>query len=69
MEADYPILADPSKDTAKAYGVLGTFGVANRWTFYVGVDGKIQYIEKSVKVATAGPDVAAKLADLKVAKR
>lgn len=69
VEADYPILADPGKDTAKAYGVLGTFGVANRWTFYIGVDGRIQYIEKSVKVATAGPDVAAKLADLKVAKR
>jgi len=49
--------------------VLGAFGVANRWTFYIGVDGKIQYIEKSVKVSTAGPDVAARLADLKVAKR
>jgi len=69
VEADYPILADPSKDTANQYGVLGTFGVANRWTFYIGVDGKIQYIEKSVKVSTAGPDVAAKLAELKVAKR
>lgn len=69
MEADYPILADPSKDIANKYGVLGTFGVANRWTFYIGVDGKIQYIEKSVKVSTAGPDVAAKLAELKVAKR
>lgn len=69
MEADYPILADPSKDIANQYGVLGTFGVANRWTFYIGVDGKIQYIEKSVKVSTAGPDVAAKLAELKVAKR
>lgn len=69
VEADYPILADPGKDTAKAYGVLGSFGVANRWTFYVGIDGKIQYIEKSVKVATAGPDVAARLAALNVAKR
>lgn len=49
--------------------MLGSFGVANRWTFYIGVDGKIQYIEKSVKVATAGPDVAAKLGELKVAKR
>ncbi len=48
--------------------MLGSFGVANRWTFYIGVDGKIQYIEKSVKVSTAGPDVAAKLADLKVAR-
>ena len=69
VEADYPILGDPTKATATAYGVLGSFGVANRWTFYVGIDGKILHIEKSVKVSTAGPDVAAKLADLKVAKR
>lgn len=69
MEADYPILADPAKDTAKAYGVLGMAGVASRWTFYVGIDGKILHIEKSVKVSTAGPDVAAKLAELKIAKR
>lgn len=69
VEADYPILADPAKDTAKAYGVLGSFGVANRWTFYVGIDGTILHIEKSVKVATAGPDVAAKLAELNIDKR
>lgn len=69
VEADYPILADPSKATATAYGTLGSFGVANRWTFYIGVDGKILHIEKSVKVATAGPDVAAKLAELQIDKR
>lgn len=69
VEADYPILADPTKDTAKAYGVLGMAGVASRWTFYIGIDGKILHIEKSVKVSTAGPDIAAKLAELKVAKR
>ena len=69
VEADYPILADPSKDTAKAYGVLGMFGVASRWTFYIGVDGRILHIEKAVKVSSAGPDVAAKLAELGIAKR
>ena len=69
VEADYPILADPAKDTAKAYGVLGGSGLANRWTFYVGIDGKIMHIEKAVKVATAGPDVAAKLGELKIDRR
>ena len=69
VEADYPILADPTKDTAKAYGVLGGFSVANRWTFYVGIDGRILHIEKSVKVSSAGPDVAAKLAELNIDKR
>jgi peroxiredoxin Q/BCP len=59
VEADYPILADPAKETARAFGVLGASGLASRWTFYVGVDGKIQHIEKSVTVATAGTDVAA----------
>lgn len=69
VEADYPILADPTKATARAYGVLGVFGVASRWTFYIGLDGRILHIEKSVKVSTAGADVATKLAELKVAKR
>ncbi len=69
VEADYPILADPTKDTARAYGTLGMAGVASRWTFYIGVDGKILHIDKSVKVASAGPDVATRLAELNVAKR
>ena len=69
VEADYPILADPTKATARVYGVVGMFGVASRWTFYIGLDGRIQHIEKSVKVSTAGADVAAKLAELGVAKR
>ena len=69
VEADYPILADPTKATARAYGVLGMFGVASRWTFYIGLDGRILHIDKSVKVSTAGADVAAQLAALGVAKR
>ena len=40
--ADFPLLSDPTKDTAKAYGVLNDErGFANRWTFYIGKDGKI----------------------------
>src|SRR5678810_287143 len=43
-EADFPLLADPTKETAKAYGVLMANGaVANRWTFYIDKDGKISY--------------------------
>jgi thioredoxin-dependent peroxiredoxin len=69
VEADYPILADPGKQVANAYGVMGRMGFANRWTFYIGPDGKILYIDKSVKTSSAGQDVAAKLAELGVAKR
>ena len=43
-------------------------GYANRWTYYIGPDGKILEIDRSVKAGTAGKDVAAKLEALKVPK-
>jgi len=49
--------------------VLGRFGVANRWTFYIAPDGKILYIDKEVKPASSGPDMVAKMAELKFPKR
>ena len=68
-EADYPILADPSKEIANKYGVLGKAGFANRWTFYIGPDGKILHIDKAPGTANAGAALVAKLAELGVAKR
>jgi len=65
-EADFPLLADPTKETAKAYGVLGERGVANRWTFYIDKNGRISYIEKMVRPATSAEDMIAKLGELKV---
>ena len=65
-EADFPLLSDPAKDTAKAYGVLNERGVASRWTFYVDKSGKIAYIEKTVKPETSAEDMLSKLAELKV---
>ena len=44
-------------------------GMASRWTFYIGTDGKILHIDKSVKVASAGQDIANKLGELGIAKR
>lgn len=44
-------------------------GLPKRWTFYIGKDGRILFVDKDVKVATAGADVAAKLAELGVPKR
>jgi peroxiredoxin Q/BCP len=64
-KADFPLLSDPTKETAKAYGVLSERGFANRWTFYIGKDGRIQAIEKAVKPATSAEDMAAKLGELK----
>lgn len=71
-EADYPMLSDPEKGVANAYGVLSPAGLARRWTFYIGGDGKILFIDKAVKTASAGDDLAAKLgelADKKLVKR
>jgi thioredoxin-dependent peroxiredoxin len=66
--ADFPILSDPTKATAQKYGVLSDRGFANRWTFYIGKDGRILEIDKSVKAASAGQDVAARLAELGIAR-
>jgi peroxiredoxin Q/BCP len=49
--------------------VLGLSGMASRWTFYIGTDGKILHIDKGVKVSSAGQDIAARLGELGVAKR
>lgn len=68
-KADFPLLSDPTKKTAEAYGVLNQRGIANRWTFYIGKDGKIQYIDKAVKPASSAEDMAAKLGELNTAKR
>ena len=69
LEADYPILSDPDKTAAAAYGVLAPErGTANRWTFYIGTDGKILFVDRAVNVRTAGQDLAAKLGELGVKK-
>ena len=55
---------------ARAYGVLTPDGqYARRWTFYIGADGKILFIDKAVQPASAGHDVAAKLAELGVPRK
>jgi peroxiredoxin Q/BCP len=69
QKADFPLLSDPTKKTAEAYGVLNQNGLASRWTFYIGADGKILAIDKEIKPATSAEDMAAKLAELGVAKR
>ena len=69
--ADFPLLADPTQQTANQYGVLRDFGgdfgkLANRWTFYIGPDGKILAIDKQVNPQKSGEDIVAKLKELKV---
>lgn len=68
--ADYPILADPTGEVAHEYGVTGVVQRwASRWTFYIGPDGKILYIDKEVHPATSADDIAKRLKQLGVAEK
>jgi peroxiredoxin Q/BCP len=70
LSVDYPILSDPDSSVATKYGVLNPERkAANRWTFYIGADGKLLHIDKMVKTDAHGADVAAKLGELGVAKK
>lgn len=67
--ADYPILSDPTKETAKAYGVLRPGGaVAQRWTYYIDKDGVIREIDKKINPDKAADDTATKLKELGLVK-
>ena len=76
---DFPILSDPTKKTAAAYGTLRTDRppeqqASARFTFYIGHDGKILAIDKGprgtgVSPRTAGEDTVKKLEELGVKKK
>lgn len=66
--ADFPMLSDPSKDTAKAYDVLNFVRVASRVTFYISKEGKILKIDEDISPKTAAEDIASNLEKLNVDK-
>ena len=66
---DYPILSDPAKSVARAYGVLSPSGFTSRWTFYIGTDGRILAVDRNVKAASHGQDIVTKLHELRIAER
>lgn len=73
-KADFPMLANPEKNVAFAYGVIAADAPPNRQfarrhTFYIDPEGKIAFIDRAVKPQTAGPDIVAKLGELNVPKR
>jgi peroxiredoxin Q/BCP len=49
--------------------VEGDGQYAQRHTFYIGADGKILHIDRAVKVASAGADIAARLEQLGLPQR
>jgi peroxiredoxin Q/BCP len=70
LDLDYPILSDPGKAVARAYGVItGDRTTASRWTFYIGRDGKILYIDKRGGTDSQGQDIVDRLKALGLAKQ
>jgi len=70
LGVDYPILSDTDSSVAQKYGVYNPDRkAAQRWTFFIGPDGKILSIDKAVKTDTHGADVAGKLGELGVKKK
>jgi peroxiredoxin Q/BCP len=76
-QANFPILSDPDRKVAEAYGVLGGPNPENptgpryarRWMFYIGPDGKLLKIDKVSHTADAGTALVANLEALKVPKK
>ncbi len=67
MMLDYAILSDPGKQVATAYGVVNEERkLPQRWTFYIGKDGKVLFVDKMVQTGTHGEAIAAKLKELGV---
>jgi peroxiredoxin Q/BCP len=70
LSCDYPILSDPSKEVATAYGVVHEGrAFAERWTFYIDKEGIIRAIDKKVSVDHAGTDAVSKLKELGIAEK
>jgi peroxiredoxin Q/BCP len=67
QKADFPLLSDPTKETARAYGVLSFAGFAKRHTIYIAKDGTIAAIDTDVRPATSAEDIATRLGELGVA--
>ena len=67
LGADFPILSDPGKGVARAYGVVtAERELPFRWTYIIGPDGKILAIDKEVTPNTAGEDLVADVTRLDV---
>jgi thioredoxin-dependent peroxiredoxin len=64
-----PILSDPEKKVATAYGVLSPRGYAQRWTFLIDERGIVRAIDTHVNFETHGADLVKELQTLGVPKK
>ena len=66
QHADFPLLSDPTNRRRRRMACSTIPASRDRWTFYIGKDGKILAVDKTVKPATSAEDMAAKLGELQV---
>lgn len=67
LELDYPILSDPDRKVATAYGVVtAKRKFPFRWTIFIGKNGKILKIDKKVNARSHGKDLVKALAELEI---
>ncbi len=70
LDLPHPILSDPDRRVAASYGLLaGGRRTAARWTFYIGIDGRILYIDRAVIADGHGEEVPARLDALGIPRR
>lgn len=69
MGVEFPILSDPDKTVARAYGVLGPLGLPSRWTVYIGIDGRILAVDRDVHTGNHGVDITTALERFGVSRR
>ena len=70
LSLDYPILSDPTKKTAEAYGVVHEGRpFAERWTFYIGPDGVVKAVDQKVNTKEHAKDIAKQLEAIGVPKK
>ena len=65
LESGFPLLSNPSKEVAEAYGVVtADRPFPFRWTFIIGGDGKILKVDRKVKSAVDGETAVKTLKEL-----
>jgi thioredoxin-dependent peroxiredoxin len=66
--AGLPILSDEDGEVARAYGAFDEErGVAARWTFFIGTNGRILFVDRDISPTSHGGDILARVQELGMA--
>ncbi len=67
-DAGLPVLSDENGEVARAYGAFDEDrGVAARWTFFIGSDGRILFVDREVSPTSHGGDILSRVQELGIA--